>query len=245
MEWYPTPSYLVKRRVILEYLERSGSRSFLEVGCGCGDLLQVLEKKGYTGIGIDLSEEAVTYANTHLRSNQVSARCCLPEQLDRTFDVVIASEVMEHQQDDIQFLETLKERLVEGGLLLLTVPAHMAAWGANDDFCGHVRRYERNELAEKLRLAGYDHVEIYSYGVPVYNLMKPFYDRAIGRKAPAADAADRTAVSGAMWLMGGASYLFRMLFNDVTMYPWYVLQRRYYETDRGMGYFVAATRRRT
>ncbi len=245
MEWYPTPSYLVKRRVMLEYLERFSSRSFLEVGCGCGDLLQALEKRGYAGIGIDLSEEAVAYANTHLRSGRVSARCCGPEQLDRTFDVVIASEVMEHQQDDVRFLETLKDRLAEGGLLLLTVPAHMSAWGANDDFCGHVRRYERDELREKLGLAGYDNVEIYSYGVPVYNLMKPFYDRAIGKKAPAGDVEERTAGSGAMWLMGGASYLFRLLFNDMTMYPWYLLQRRYYETDRGMGYFAAATRRRS
>jgi SAM-dependent methyltransferase len=245
MEWYPTPSYLVKRRVILEYLERFSQRHFLEVGCGCGDLLQTLERKGYTGVGIDLSEEAVAFANSHLQGGRVMARYGTSEQLDGQFEIVIASEVLEHQQDDVCFLETLQERLMPGGLLLLTVPAHMAAWGANDDFCGHVRRYERDELRDKLVVAGYDGIEIYSYGVPVYNLMKPYYDRAIATKAPAGDLDERTSGSGAMWLMSGATLLFKVLFNDVTMYPWYVLQRRYYDTDRGMGYFAAARRRQT
>jgi hypothetical protein len=43
-----------------------------------------------------------------------------------------------------------------------------------------------------------------------------------------------------MWLLRGAARLFRLLFNDVTMYPWYLLQRLFYTTDCGMGYFVAA-----
>ena len=242
MEWYPTPSYLVKRRVILEYLERVSFRQVLEVGCGCGDLLQTLEKKGYSGAGVDLSEEAVAYANAGLRSGRITALCSSPDKLDRQFEIVIASEVLEHQQDDVQFLRLLGDRLSNDGLLLLTVPAHMKDWGANDVFCGHVRRYERDELEQKLRHAGYDDIEIYSYGVPVYNLMKPFYDRAIGNKPPAGELTERTTGSGGMWLLGGAACLFRMLFNDVTMFPWYVLQRLFYNSDYGKGYFAAARR---
>jgi SAM-dependent methyltransferase len=240
MEWYPTPSYLVKRRVILDYLGRIDCRQVLEVGCGCGDLLQVLERKGYSGMGIDMSEDAVAYANTLLSGGRFHAACCTPEQVSQRFEVVIASEVLEHQQDDSGFLLQLGELLQDGGRLLLTVPAHMDEWGANDDFCGHIRRYERDELRGKLEIAGFDDIVIYSYGFPIYNLMKPYYDRAIARSVTSGDQREKTAGSGGMWLLRGAASLFRVLFNDVTMYPWYLLQSLFYTTDRGMGYFAAA-----
>jgi SAM-dependent methyltransferase len=240
MEWYPTPSYLVKRRVILEYLDRFEYRQVMEVGCGCGDLLQVLERKGYSGMGIDMAEDAVAYANTLLSAGRIRAACCTPEEVSQRFEVVIASEVLEHQQDDTGFLCRLGELLQDGGRLLLTVPAHMDKWGANDDFCGHLRRYEREELCSKLAIAGFEDIVVYSYGVPIYNLMKPFYDRAIAKSATSGDQREKTAGSGGMWLLRGAARLFRLLFNDVTMYPWYLLQRLFYTTDCGMGYFVAA-----
>lgn len=244
MEWYPTPSYLVKRRVILEYVAKSDGTNILEVGCGCGDLLHVLERKGYTGVGIDISEDALVVAGAGLSSHRIKVACCTPGDLQDTFDIVIASEVMEHYQDDISFLLQLRDRLCERGRLLLTVPAHMKEWGPNDDFCGHVRRYERKELYATLQKAGFDDIVICSYGVPIYNLMKPFYDAVIRTEtSPAAGQMEKTAESGGMWLMKGAGRLFRILFNDVTMYPLYLLQRLFYRTDLGMGYFVAARKK--
>lgn len=244
MEWYPTPSYLVKRRVILEYLVKCDGTNILEVGCGCGDLLHVLGRKGYTGTGIDISEEALALANVGILGHSIKLVRCTPEHLQEKFDIVIASEVMEHCQDDVFFLSQLSERLKEGGCVLLTVPAHMKDWGANDDFCGHIRRYERKELFAVLESAGFDNIVIYSYGVPIYNIMKPFYDFAIRPKSLSTVAPiEKTAESGGMWLMKGLSQLFRVLFNDVTMYPLYLLQRLFYRTDLGKGYFVAARKK--
>ncbi len=244
MEWYPTPSYLTKRRVILEYLEKCPGTRILEVGCGCGDLLHVLERRGYSGVGIDISEDALAVARAGFVGNRIQVACCTPEDLPNTFDIVIASEVMEHHQDDIYFLSQLRNRLCDRGQLLLTVPAHMKKWGPNDDLCGHVRRYGRDDLYATFQAAGFDDIVIYSYGVPIYNLMKPFYDAAIREKAsPTAAQMEKTSESGGMRLMNGAGRLFRILFNDVTMFPLYMLQRLFYNTDLGMGYFVAARKK--
>ena len=244
MEWYPTPSYLVKRRVILEYLAKCAGTNILEVGCGCGDLLHVLERRGYTGLGIDISEDALTVAGAGFSSHRIKVACCTPGDLREKFDIVIASEVMEHYQDDALFLSQLRERLCDGGQVLLTVPAHMKDWGPNDDFCGHVRRYERKELYAALQAAGFDDIVIYSYGVPIYNIMKPFYDLAISSEtSQKAAPMEKTTESGGMWLMNGAGRLFRILFNDVTMYPLYLLQRLFYSTDIGKGYFIAARKK--
>lgn len=244
MEWYPTPSYLVKRRVILEFLAKLDGRNILEVGCGCGDLLHVLERNGYAGQGIDISEEALAIAASGLSGNSIKVSCCTPEDIHELFDIVIASEVMEHCQDDTGFLVQLGERLRDGGHLLLTVPAHMKDWGANDDLCGHVRRYEREELSAVLRNAGFDDIVIRSYGVPIYNIMMPLYDLAIRRKSrQEAALMERTAESSGMRLVKGAGQLFRIAFNDITMYPLYVIQRLFYRTDLGKGYFVAARKK--
>jgi SAM-dependent methyltransferase len=244
MEWYPTPSYLVKRKVILEYLKKSEGNRILEVGCGCGDLLHVLERRGYKGIGIDISEEALAVAASGLSGHNITIALCSPEDLHEEFDVVVASEVMEHYQDDVLFLQQLRSRLRDGGLLLLTVPAHMKDWGPNDDSCGHFRRYERDELSTLLNSSGFTDVNILSYGVPLYNIMKPIYDVAIRSEVSrTATSMKKTADSGGMKLMIGCGYLFRLLFNDVTMYPFYLLQRLFYGTDMGKGYFVAALKR--
>lgn len=244
MEWYPTPSYLVKRRVILDFLPKCDGTDILEVGCGCGDLLHVLERRGYRGLGIDISEDALAVARAGFSNDQIKVACCTPCDLQEKYDIVIASEVMEHCQDDALFLSQLRERLRDGGRLLLTVPAHMKDWGPNDDFCGHLRRYEREELYAALQGAGFDDVVIYSYGVPIYNIMKPFYDLAIRSESSSTAALmEKTTESGGMWLMNGGARLFRMLFNDVTMYPLYLLQRLFYNTDLGKGYFIAARKK--
>ncbi len=88
-------------------------------------------------------------------------------------------------------------------------------------------------------------IVIYSYGVPIYNFMKPIYDLAIRSKAAGSSAPlkEKTAESGGMKLMTGAGVVFRFLFNDVTMYPLYLLQRLFYKTDMGKGYFVAARKK--
>jgi SAM-dependent methyltransferase len=245
MNWYPTPSYLVKRQVILEYLPKCRGTRILEVGCGCGDLLRVLEGRGYQGLGIDISEEALAVAASGLSGRTLRVTRGTPEELNETYDVVIASEVMEHYQDDLSFLMQLRDCLGDGGHLLLTVPAHMKDWGPNDDSCGHVRRYERDELRKMLDTAGFSEIVIYSYGVPIYNFMKPIYDFAIRSEASGSSAPlrEKTAESGGMKLMTGAGVVFRFLFNDLTMYPLYLLQRLFYKTDMGKGYFVAARKK--
>lgn len=241
MEWYPTPSYLVKRKVILDFLKTLEEKDFLEVGCGAGDLLYSLEKRGYTGLGIDLSSEAVELARNRLTKGTVSTENKGLDEVSGEYSIVIASEVLEHHEDDIGFLKKLRDRLKGGGYLLITVPARMDKWGPNDEFCGHIRRYERDELRDKIEKSGFEPLLIYSYGVPVYNIMKPFYDRAIkkGVKNEEASVA-RTEKSGGMWLFTGMKALFNLLFNDFTMFPFYLLQKPFFKTDRGNGYFAVA-----
>ncbi|GFE58454.1 bifunctional 2-polyprenyl-6-hydroxyphenol methylase/3-demethylubiquinol 3-O-methyltransferase UbiG [Geobacter sp. AOG1] len=243
MEWYPTPSYLLKRKVILDFLRTVPVRDVLEVGCGAGDLLVALAARGYRGTGVDLSDDAVEAARERVANTMVTVARGEVQDVAGQFDVAIASEVLEHCADDVGVLRELASKTRPGGHVVLTVPAHMSKWGANDDFCGHLRRYEREELHDKLAAAGLNPVCIYSYGVPIYNLMKPFYDRAIRKKCKQErDLRVRTEESSGMWLFTGMKRIFFLLFNDLTMYPFYLLQRLFFRTDLGNGYFAVARR---
>ena len=240
MEWYPTPSYLVKRKVIVDLLRGIPCERFLEVGCGAGDLLFDLAQRGYQGMGIDYSREAVETARNRLISGSVTVKEMTLEDVTGEFDVIIASEVLEHHHDDLLFLKTLVGHLKPGGRLVLTVPAHMKKWGANDDLCGHVRRYERDELRDKIESAGLRVALVWSYGVPIYNLMKPWYDRAVAHQScPEECLEERTRQSGGM-KFPGMETLFRWLFNDMTMSPFYLIQKLFFRTDLGNGYVAMA-----
>jgi SAM-dependent methyltransferase len=82
---------------------------------------------------------------------------------DATFDRVIASEVLEHIQDDIAAIGELARVLKPGGTMAVTVPAWLperVCWALSADYHapvvpgGHVRIYTKPELQAKLQGAG-------------------------------------------------------------------------------------------
>ena len=64
-------------------------------------------------------------------------------------------DVLEHQPDEASFLSFLRDRLVPGGRLYVTVPAFGALWSVDDDVAGHYRRYTRSSLTRSLVAAGF------------------------------------------------------------------------------------------
>ena len=82
---------------------------------------------------------------------------------DRSFDRVVAAEVLEHMTDDGAALGELARVLRPGGTLAVTVPRwfpEQVCWALADEYHapavpdGHVRIYRRRELARRLRAAG-------------------------------------------------------------------------------------------
>jgi len=65
-------------------------------------------------------------------------------------------DVLEHLPDDEQVLRDLNRFLLPGGFLLLTVPAHMSLWSYFDVAACHCRRYQLQELRQKLLDTGYE-----------------------------------------------------------------------------------------
>jgi SAM-dependent methyltransferase len=79
-----------------------------------------------------------------------------PEIANRTFDTVIAVNVVEHVRDDAALVKALATLLRPGGRLALYVPACPFAYGSLDRALGHHRRYTPAVLSALLRAGGLD-----------------------------------------------------------------------------------------
>jgi SAM-dependent methyltransferase len=135
----------------------------LEVGCGTGNVLQVLQdvcSKGMV-VGMDLFSEGLKYASRRTSCNLVRGDIrVLP--FAKKFDIICLFDVLEHIYDDTKALEDLNSLLIDDGMLILTVPAHQSLWSYFDEVSHHCRRYELDELENKLILTGFK-VEYLTY----------------------------------------------------------------------------------
>ncbi|HEX3848964.1 MAG TPA: class I SAM-dependent methyltransferase [Steroidobacteraceae bacterium] len=73
---------------------------------------------------------------------------------DQSFDLVCALDIIEHVDDDARALEELARVTRAGGTILLSTPLHQARWTNFDEFVGHKRRYEPEQLLDRLAQHG-------------------------------------------------------------------------------------------
>jgi len=97
----------------------------LDVGCGGGIVSEPLTKLGAKVTGIDPAEENVEAAKLHAGKSSLAIdyRATTVESLADTgekFDVVVASEVVEHVADLGFFVERAADMVRPGGLMIVT-----------------------------------------------------------------------------------------------------------------------------
>lgn len=73
-----------------------------------------------------------------------------------SFDTVLCINVLEHMADDAAALRRANQLLAAGGRVVVFVPAGSKLYGSLDRGVGHQRRYDKEELAAKLRDAGFE-----------------------------------------------------------------------------------------
>jgi hypothetical protein len=71
------------------------------------------------------------------------------------FDAILMLDVIEHVEDDVEFVTaTVAELLAEGGVVLVSVPAHRLLFSAHDRSLRHYRRYSPADCRRLLERAG-------------------------------------------------------------------------------------------
>jgi SAM-dependent methyltransferase len=140
-----------KYEMILDYLEGHNRLNILNAGCGSGELSQLLAGKGHRVCGIDPVPEYIHLARK--RAEKIGLSGCSYSvasiedfQTDERFDCVVATDVLEHIDDDRLAFERMASQVRPGGLIIVTVPAGQWLFGHHDIALGHFRRYSRRTL---------------------------------------------------------------------------------------------------
>lgn len=70
-----------------------------------------------------------------------------------------AFDVIEHIEDDLDFLNTINEAMDKKGFLFITVPAFKFLWSEVDEESGHYRRYTKAQLKHILKKSNFEVLE--------------------------------------------------------------------------------------
>jgi SAM-dependent methyltransferase len=97
----------------------------LDIACGTGYGSAELAVVARTVTGIDVSSEAVTYANEHYALPNLHFECASAEAVpheDQCFDLIVAFEVIEHLENSRALLTEARRLLAPGGQFIVSTP---------------------------------------------------------------------------------------------------------------------------
>ena len=167
------PVHRHSARLIVEAVRLLDVRSIVDVGCGNGANLEALQSSlGITDVvGLDISPRALEVARRRVRG-EFHAMDLESGSIDRTFDLVLTSQVIEHLHDDDGFLRRLRA-MCGKHVIVATMQGRMRP---SEVHIGHLRNYTRKGLEAKMRGAGFEVDRVIEWGFPFYS---PLYRSAI------------------------------------------------------------------
>lgn len=145
----------------------------LDVGTSSGTNLRLLRDLGFGNVtGLDFSEEAIRFCAE--KGLGVVRRGDITEMPfpDETFSLVLATDIIEHVDDDLRALREIARVLRPGQDALITVPAFPSLWGFQDQVSLHKRRYRMAQLLERIEAAGLEPRERFHFN---YLLFAPIW----------------------------------------------------------------------
>jgi SAM-dependent methyltransferase len=162
------PPSFERRLAFLRGSVRAGDRA-LDLGSGAGDFTAALAEAGAVPIGVEVADAALARARRRHPDRDfrlVPLDRPLPFE-DGSFELVWASEVIEHVTDTARWLSEVRRVLVPGGRLLVTTPSHgrlrMALGGIerfSEPLGDHLHLYTRRSLRTLLQEFGFVEIEV-------------------------------------------------------------------------------------
>ena len=149
--------HLGRLEIIRTYMKRASrnrsNSAILNVGCGTGGTIDMLEKFGKVD-NVDASDDAIAFVKELGYSDITKVDGIDLPFKDKTYDVVGAFDVLEHIEDHKSALSEWKRVLKDDGAIVITVPAYQWLWSEHDVSLHHRRRYTVKSLMAVAAEAG-------------------------------------------------------------------------------------------
>jgi len=184
--------WFVSRRDIIRKLIKKYDKSvkILEIGSSSGKLISSLNMAGYRKIiGIDISREAINSCIDNDISRIIQMEGSELGFKEGEFDLIIASDILEHINNDFHAISEWKRVLKTSGNIIAFVPAFSFLWSHHDIENKHFRRYNRGELLSLFRKNGLQVVRISYWN---FTLFFPIFFNRVLKKAIRKDSQSRS-----------------------------------------------------
>lgn len=169
--------YIIRNERILSLIRQRHSNlaevSFLEIGCGTGNVIGYLHEHGLSDVvGYDLNPKALEVCkNRYPNLNFKKTNFLDVDSCNKRFDVVGMFDVLEHLPSEQDALVQVRKHVQPGGTFVMTVPAHSFLWSKMDEIYGHHRRYTKKRLNLALEKAGFTDIHIAYFMAPLVPLL--------------------------------------------------------------------------
>lgn len=147
------PWELSRTDVIINELSKLSIKgNILDIGCGDAYFDEKLINE-YSDIdylyGIDINlQESIHNEKAHYLNSYDGIK-------GKQFDYILLMDVIEHIENDSEFMQSIRNYIKPDGKILITVPAFQSLYGIHDKELSHFRRYNFKQLNAILKENGF------------------------------------------------------------------------------------------
>lgn len=138
------------------------NKYFFDVGGGNGFVAKYLQEQGVDVCLLEPGTEGALNARDRGVKNIINATFESAKFKASSINSIGLFDVVEHIENDKEFLTDCYNHLEEAGKIFITVPAFNFLWSANDIIAGHFRRYTIKSISKVLASIGFK-IEFSSY----------------------------------------------------------------------------------
>jgi SAM-dependent methyltransferase len=145
-----------RNNCIIETVKKFATEKlFFDIGGGNGYVASGLEKAGIEAVLVEPGINGIANAKKRNLKNLVCATFEDGNFKKNSLPNIGLFDVVEHINQDLNFLQQVYQCLKPGGLIFITVPAYQFLWSNEDNDAGHQRRYTLKAIQKKLQMAGF------------------------------------------------------------------------------------------
>jgi 2-polyprenyl-3-methyl-5-hydroxy-6-metoxy-1,4-benzoquinol methylase len=176
------PEYQIKEnsKIFVEYF--TGKSDVLDIGCGRGEFLELLNENGISAKGIDINEDFVFHCQDKgLNVQKIDAIEYLESLPDNSLGGIFISHVVEHLDNNYinNLIGLCYSKLTKGSFIVITTPNPRTLAILTHAFFtdpSHIRPMHPETLKFLLEGAGFQNVEEKHYGYSKVNYKIPLLD---------------------------------------------------------------------
>lgn len=151
------PDHLARYKHACKYMPDNARILDMACGCGYGSFLMSQENKCQEVTGIDISLDAIKYAEKYYSSSKTNflEGNCFEIQLQQDYNFATCFETIEHIQNAELLLHRYYDALIPGSHMVLSTPNQNDLPYSKQRFPFHVRHYTPEEIINLVESVGF------------------------------------------------------------------------------------------